>query len=200
ILSHELWWRRYNGDPDVVGKTLALDEGSYTIIGVLPAGFRYFRPFDLWTPLKLDPQVERGNQRATMLEAVALLKPGATREQAHAEMETIRQRYETNNPNSLSFTNAQTRLVFLQEKLLGDTRRALLALSGAVGLILLIACANVANLLLARAAGRASELAIRSALGAGRFRLIRQMLTESLLLAGAGGAFGLLLAYGGAKL
>ncbi len=200
ILSHELWQRRYNGDPDVVGRSVALDEESYTIIGVLPADFRYFRPFDLWTPLKLNPQVERGNQRATMLEVVARLKPGATREQAHAEMETIRQRYETNNPNSLSFANAQTRLVFLQEKLLGDTRRALLALSGAVGLILLIACANVANLLLARASGRAPELAIRSALGAGRLRLMRQMMTECLLLAAAGGAAGLLLADGGVRL
>jgi putative ABC transport system permease protein len=200
ILSHELWWRRYNGDPEVLGKTIALDDDSYTIIGVLPADFRYFRSFDLWTPLRLDPQAERGGERSRMLEVVARLKPETTRELALAEMETIRERYEASHPNSLSFANAQTRLVFLQEKLLGDTRRALLALSGAVGLILLIACANVANLLLARAAGRASELAIRSALGAGRFRLIRQMMTESLLLAGAGGAGGLLLAYWGVQL
>jgi putative ABC transport system permease protein len=200
ILSHELWLRRYNGDPDIVGRSVSLDEDSYTIIGVLPAGFHYFRPFDLWTPLKLDPQVERSNQRARMLEVVARLKPEATLEQARAEMETIRQRYESSNPNSLSFANAQARLVFLQEKLLGDTRRALLALAGAVGLILLIACANVANLLLARASGRASELAIRSALGAGRLRLMRQMMTESLLLAGVGGAAGLLLAYWGVRL
>jgi putative ABC transport system permease protein len=200
VLSHELWQRRYNGDPEAIGKTITLDEDSYTIIGVLPADFRYFRPFDLWTPLKLDPQVERGGQKTRGLETMARLKPGVSLEQARAEMETIRQRYELNNSHALSFAGTQTRLIFLQERLLGDTRRALLALAGAVGLILLIACANVANLLLTRAAGRAAELAIRSALGAGRFRLVRQMMTECLLLAGAGGGAGLLLAYWGAKL
>jgi len=195
ILSHGLWQRRYGGDPDIAGKTITLNETSHTVVGVLPEDFRYFRPYELWVPLALDAQAERNSERRRMMEVVARLKPGATLEQARAELEMIRRRYEETRPQASQYAVGQTRVTFLQEKLLGDTRRALLALSGAVGMILLIACANVANLLLARVIVRRRELAIRAALGAGRFRLVRQMLTECLLLSVIGGVFGLLLAY-----
>ncbi len=195
VLSHELWLRRYGGDPGIVGKKIALDDKGYTVIGVLPASFRYFRPNELWIPMALDAEVERSGERWRALEVVARLKPGTTLDQARAELETIRRRSEERMPREPRFVTSQTRLTFLQEKLLGDTRRALLALWGAVGMILLIACANVANLMLARVTARQRELAIRAALGAGRLRLIRQMLTESLLLSVAGGSAGLALAY-----
>jgi len=196
ILSHDLWQRRYNGEPDVVGKTVTLNDASFTVIGVLPASFRYPHFFDVWVPLALDPIREHGNQDAnTDLPTIARLKPGVARKQAQAELDTIPQRYETTKPEGMPrLLDSQTRLVPLQEHFLGDTRRPLLIFLGAVGLVLLIACANVANLLLARAVTRQKELAIRAALGAGRLRLARQMLTECLLLALAGGAAGLLLA------
>ncbi len=195
VLSHELWLRHYGGDPGIVGKKIALDDGGYTVIGVLPAGFRYFRPIELWTPLALDWEEEHSGKRWKTLEVVARLKQGTTLDQARAELETIRRRSEERLPHESRFATDETRLTFLQEKLLGDTRRALLALWGAVGMILLIACGNVANLMLARVTARQRELAIRSALGAGRLRLMRQMFTESLLLSVAGGVAGLALAY-----
>lgn len=200
ILTHALWQRRYGGDPDIAGKKITLNETSHTVVGVLPADFRYFRPFDLWVPMALDAQAERNGERRRMIEVVARLKPGTTLEQARAELEAIRQRHQENNPQASQFVTGQTRVTFLQEKLLGDTRQALMALSGAVGMILLIACANVANLLLARVIARRRELAIRAALGAGRFRLVRQMLTECLLLSVIGGFIGLLLAWRLSKL
>ncbi|HKQ75842.1 MAG TPA: ABC transporter permease [Blastocatellia bacterium] len=195
VLSHELWLRRYGGTPEIIGKKIALDDGGYTVIGVLPASFRYFRPIELWIPLALDAEMERSGKGWRMLEVVARLKPGTTLDQTRAELETIRRRSEERLPSESRFATVQTRLTLLQEKLLGDTRRALAALWGAVGIILLIACANVANLLLARGHVRQRELAIRAALGAGRFRLIRQKLTECLLLSVAGGVAGLALAY-----
>jgi len=200
ILSHGLWRRRFNGDPSVIGRSVTLDDASYTVIGVLPDSFRFSQPFELWTPLALNPQVERGNQRATPLSTLARLKPGATLEETRKETETILRRYETTKPPGMPVADNHTRVIPLREKLLGNTRRALLVLLGAVGLVLLIACANVANLLLARAIARRKELAIRAALGARWFRLARQMISECLLLAFAGAAAGLLLAYWGVKL
>jgi putative ABC transport system permease protein len=202
ILSHGLWQRRYNGDPEIVGKTITLDAvktksfGDLIVVGVAPASFRYFHPFDVWVPMGLDPQRERAidaGERAH-LPVVARIKPGVTLEQARVELDTILLRYEMTRPGGKPRVDLRTRLVPLQEYYLGDTRRPLLVLLGAVGLILLIACANVANLLLARTLTRQKELAVRAALGAGRLRLTRQMLTECLLLAIAGGAAGLLLA------
>jgi putative ABC transport system permease protein len=195
LLSHGLWQRRYGGDQDIAGKTITLNDANYTVIGVLPADFRFFNHFDVWLPLALDAQVELAGPNRSFNSTVARLKPGVSLAQAQAELDTLQQRYEMTRPEGSPRIESRTQLVPLQEHLLGDTRRPLLVLLGAVALVLLIACANVANLLLARAVTRQKELAIRAALGAGRLRLARQMLTECLLLAVAGGAAGLLLAY-----
>ena len=195
VFSHNLWQRRFSADENIVGRSVTLNDQSYTVAGVLPPDFRFFEPFDLWIPLALDPQQERGNQQITILSAIARLKPGIASNQAQAELETIRLRFESNKQANTPLFGGQVRLVSLHEKLVGNTRRLLLILLGAVGLILLIACANVANLLLSRAVARQKDLAIRAGLGAGRLRLMRQMLTESLLLALGGGALGLLLAF-----
>jgi putative ABC transport system permease protein len=195
ILSHGLWQRRYNGDHDIIGKTIILNDAIFTVIGALPPDFRFFSQFDVCVPLALDPQQELAGQNRSYQSTVARLKPGVSRDQARIELDMLLQRYEMSRPEgSARLLDSQTRVVPLHEHLLGETRRPLLVLLGAVGLILLMACANVANLLLARAVARKKELAIRAALGASRLRLARQMLTECMLLAFAGGAAGLLLA------
>src|SRR5262245_18322167 len=202
ILSYELSQRHYNGDTEMVGKRIKLDAVKtksfcdFIVVGVAPANFHYFYPYDVWVPMGLDPQRERAIDAGerTRLPVVARLKPGVTLEQARVELDTILESYEMTRPGKKPRVDLRTRLVPLQEYYFGDTWRPLLVLMGAVGLILLIACANVANLLLAHTLTRRKELAVRSALGAGRLRLTRQMLTECLLLAIAGGAAGLLLA------
>ena len=204
VVSHGLWQRRFGGDESLVGKPITLDGNSYTVVGIAPPGFQYPDKTDVWLPpFRLAPTMnERQDPTQVrgfgMLAAVALLKPGVSLPQAVSEMETIttrlRQQYpETNNRSFNPVVSLHTHLV-------GETRPMLLLLFGAVGFVLLIACANVANLLLVSAASRQKEMAIRTALGASRMRVMRQMLTESLILAFAGGAIGLLLAIWGVAL
>jgi putative ABC transport system permease protein len=200
ILSDGLWRRRFGGDPQVIGRAITLRGQSLTVIGIMPPGFRFPGEADLWAPLTpiLNQQLSR-QRFMGKLNVLARLKPGVTPEAARADLSLILDRQRQDSPRSYSFVQ-QVRVVKLSEKLTGDVRRALLVMFGAVAFVLLIACANVANLLLARSAARQKEMAIRAAVGAGRLRLVRQLLTETLLLSVAGGAAGLLAAKWGVKL
>jgi putative ABC transport system permease protein len=195
VLSNGLWHNRFGGDPGVVGKTLELGGESYQVAGVAGPSFSADPPVDIYLPLQADPNTTNG---AHYLRATARLKPGVTLEMAKAQMKVAAAEYERKFPNSLgpqgSFTAEP-----LRDTVVGDVRKALLVLLGAVSFVLLIACANVANLLLARATLRRREIAIRSSIGAGRGRIIRQLLTESVLLSLAGGALGLLIGYAGVR-
>lgn len=197
IISQGLWQRRFGGDPTIVGETLLLDGNSHTIVGVAPNEGRMPDETDVWRPLTFDSPGMK-IRRFHFLRAIGRLKPGVTLEQAKADVDAIAIGLEERYPD----TNAtwRLRLVPLRDELLGDIRPALYVLLGAVAFVLLIACANVANLLLARAARRQKEMAIRLALGAGRLRLIGQLLTESVLLSSIGGGVGLLLAVWGTEL
>src|SRR5215468_698507 len=199
ILSHAFWQRRFGGDPAIIGQSLTLDGISRQVIGVTPPGFKFIRKADVLLPRSLNVQQELANQGISFLgNIIGRLKPGVTPEQARAELDTILRRIEETSPRRTIF--AERAIVTpLGERLFGDLRLGLLAQFGAVAFILLIASANVANLLLARASARQKEMAIRAAIGAGRGRLVRQMLTESLLLSVFGGAAGLLLALMGVK-
>ena len=200
LLSHSLWQRRFGSDPGVIGRALTLNGESYTVVGVMPRFVQLpgyaTRSDQLWVPVAF-PQ-EEGSQRGNhFLEVIARVKPGITLKQAQAEMETIAARLAQHYP--VYNTRRGAVVVPLHEQVVGDIRPALLVLLGAVGFVLLIACANVANLLLARAAVRQKEIALRLALGASRSRLTRQFLTESVLLAMFGAGFGLLLAFAGIR-
>lgn len=194
LISHDLWQRDFGGEVSVIGRTLTLDGDSYTVIGVMPSGLRYpGRGLDLWTPAAF--QEHERNQRGSHSWGVtARLKPGITPQQASVELAGIAARVTESDPEARGFSAAAVRL---QDDIVGATRTPLLVLLGAVFCVLAIACANVANLLLARASVRQKEFAVRAALGAGRGHLIRQLLSESLLLAGVGGLFGVLLAVWG---
>jgi putative ABC transport system permease protein len=201
ILSHGLWQRRFGGNPNIIGQTITLNSNPYQVVGIMPPGFKNPLPSqrnaaELWVPLSmsLDPKVRRSD----FLNVVGRLKPNVMLEQARAEMKTITSRLEQQYPETN--TGWSTIVIPLRDRITGDVRPAMWVLVGVVGFLLLIACANVANLLLARAAARQQEIAVRRALGADRFRLIRQFLTESILLALAGGAFGSLLAMWGVEL
>ncbi len=198
ILSYGLWQRRFGGDPKIIGSNLLLNAEDYTVVGVMPADFEFGpRETDIWTPAAWTDQ-ERQNHGGHNLGAIGRLKPGVTINQAEAEFKAIARRLEQQYPDA---NGGWSVILFpLLERRVGDIKRPLLILLGSVGFVLLIACANVANLLLARAAGREKELAIRAALGAGRTRIISQLLTESVCLAFVGGVLGLLLAFGGLRL
>ena len=193
ILSYALWQRRFGGASDVLGKSLTLDAQPYTVVGVLPPGFQFFQPADVFLPFHPWARTlpDDRNWHPGIL-PVARLKPGVSIEQARAEMQTISKRLEQQYP--LYNTGDSSDVVPVHEQLVQNSRPALLLLLGAVSFVLLIACVNVANLLLARGASRGREFAIRTALGAGRGRVVRQLLTESVLLSLAGGGLGLLIA------
>ena len=197
IISHGLWQRRFGSDPAIIGKQLTLSGQSYTVIGVMPQAYRFGTPTDVFVPLGLKEADEMIAQRDNHpgIYAYARLKPGVTFEQAEVEMKAIARRLAQAYPKEN--TDNSVTLIPLREYFVGDIRTSLLILLGAVGFVLLIACANVANLLLARATSRTREIAIRTALGAGRLRIIRQLLTESVLLALLGAGVGLMLALWG---
>jgi len=192
VISYGLWERQFGSDPNLLGQPVTINGRTRTVVGVMPKGFMIYRPADLWAPLSFDAK-ERAVRSSNYLDAVARLKPGVSIQKAQADMTRISERIQDAYPETNRHRTVT--LVGLHDNMVGPARPALLLLMAAVAFVLLIACANVANLLLARAATRQKEVALRAALGARRTRLVRQLLTESMIVSLAGGAAGLLVAY-----
>ncbi|HSE99156.1 MAG TPA: ABC transporter permease, partial [Blastocatellia bacterium] len=200
VLSHSLWQRRYGSDPEIIGRQVYRDGVSHTVVGVMPEGFHFpitARAIELWTPIGLDGDrpwmTNRGSHPG--ITAIGRLRPGVTLEQARAGMAVVTSQLAEQYPQTNEHTSAG--LTGFTDEMLGDIKPVLLVLLGGVTFVLLIACANVASLLMSRSTARQKEIAIRTALGASRKRIIRQMLTESLLLSALGGGLGLVLALWG---
>jgi putative ABC transport system permease protein len=204
MLSHSFWQRRFKSDPGVIGKPITLSGQTFTVAGVMPSGFEdylaanFYKPADVWAPLGYDVAQPFACRTCQHLKVVGRLKPGVTLNQATAEMTSIHEGLRRENPKTYGYPGVTIKR--LQEHFIGSIRQTLYLLLVAVAFVLLIACANVANLLLARAAHRATEIAIRLAVGANRWRILRQLLIESLLLSLLGAGCGLLLAMWGTEL
>jgi putative ABC transport system permease protein len=196
ILSYGLWQRRFGGDPNILGQTIMLNNRPRVAIGIMPRGFQFPEVAEAWGPLALTPKIYTRTDHG--LSAIARMKRGITLQQAQAEMISIASNIETQNP--VTNEGLSVNVIDLRAGLIGDYKKALLILLGVVAFVLLIACVNVANLLLARATARQKEIAIRAALGANRRRIFRQLMTESLLLGVISGAIGLVLALWGMDL
>ncbi|MGO4213716.1 ABC transporter permease, partial [Terriglobus sp. YAF25] len=196
VLSYGLWKQRFGGDTSLVGRTIPIDNTPYLVVGIIGPSFVSDNPADLWIPYQFDLNTV---DLARYFRVAARLRPGVTLERANAQLKLASDQFRRVMPTAIRPQNHYG-VVSLKEAMIGDTRTPLLVLLTAVGLVLLIACANVANILLAKASGRQREFATRAALGAGRWHIIRQLLAESLLLSLSGGLLGLLLGYGSVRL